>query len=217
MPPHVPQPYTPASAVNAEAGTHPIAAGAEELAAARAATGRSWQEFPYYASRYGERGWRFSLSDSGWLLAIASMSSSAARVQVDWLARVLAARGMPSYLLERHLTYLHEELSRAQASDPARYERLQECAAALEGERRARLPEEAFGALASDFDRAVGGCAERIANMGVVLVSATIDERRGLPRALESVVTWVLDASRFSVPWLDAVQRLVERTRAAMS
>lgn len=61
------QPRTSARTLNPEAGEHAISADPGEQAAAEAATRLSWREFPYYAKRYGERGWRFSLSDSGWL------------------------------------------------------------------------------------------------------------------------------------------------------
>jgi len=59
--------HASARTLNPEAGEHPISAHPGEQAAAEAATRLSWKEFPYYAKRYGERGWRFSLSDSGWL------------------------------------------------------------------------------------------------------------------------------------------------------
>ena len=52
---------------NPEAGDHVISVDPAEQSAAAAAIRASWREFPYYARRYGERGWRFSLSDTGWL------------------------------------------------------------------------------------------------------------------------------------------------------
>src|ERR1700759_3135283 len=93
---------TSASTVNAEAGAHPISSDPVERLAAVAATRRSWKEFPYYPRRYGERGWRFSLSDSGWIQTLCDAGPGEALAQIKWLGGLLAARGMPCLLLERH-------------------------------------------------------------------------------------------------------------------
>src|SRR4051812_29905222 len=107
--------------INPDAGDHAITADPVEKAAAEAAIRLSWREFPYYAQRYGERGWRFSLSDTGWIETLCHLSSTEADGQVRWLGGLLAARGMPLYLLERHLVHLHAELVRARPDRTARY------------------------------------------------------------------------------------------------
>src|SRR6201996_8866117 len=93
--------------INPEAGDHAVSVDPLEKSAAEAAVRASWREFPYYAKRYGERGWRFSLSDTGWIQTLCHLGSDEARTQAAWLGRLLATRGMPTYMLERHLILLH--------------------------------------------------------------------------------------------------------------
>jgi hypothetical protein len=133
--------YGVARDINPDAGTHAISNDPAERAAAEAATRQSWREFPYYPRRYGERGWRFSLSDSGWLSTLSDASDSEAFEQTRWLARLLVSRGMPQYLLERHLFHLHSALMQALPAKVKRYERLQRCAQRLREERTARSSE----------------------------------------------------------------------------
>ena len=121
-------PFVSARHVNPEAGDHAVTADPDEQAAAEAAIRASWREFPYYAKRYGERGWRFSLSDTGWIQTLCHLSAPEARVQVRWLGGLLAARGMPLYLLERHLVHLHRELVQALTERTAQYDSLLSCA-----------------------------------------------------------------------------------------
>src|ERR1700755_2420664 len=106
---------------NPEAGDHAVSTDPLEKAAAEAAVRASWREFPYYARRYGERGWRFSLSDTGWIETLCHLNISEARAQAAWLGRLLATRGMPTYMLERHLVLLHGELLRVAQDREARY------------------------------------------------------------------------------------------------
>jgi hypothetical protein len=79
--------------------------------------------------RYGERGWRFSLSDSGWLQTLRELSPDAARAQLLWLSNLLAARGMPRYLMARHLEHPHAELVSRLADRAGRYDFLRLLAA----------------------------------------------------------------------------------------
>ncbi len=158
--------YTSARTINPEAGEHPIAATALEQAAAEAATRLSWRDFPYYAKRYGERGWRFSLSDSGWLQTLFELSFDAAKAQMLWLAGLLAARGMPRYLLERHLEHLHNELVSASPDQAARYAFLNDLSARLRMLRTASIPAATFEKLSNEFEARVGSGREVVKNMG---------------------------------------------------
>ncbi len=101
-----------AGMVNAEAGHHAVSTRAAPLRAAVRAAHATWQAFDYYEARYGGRGARFAGSDSAWLVSLAPLEADQAVAQVQWLARVLAARGMPSWLLERHLDDLSAEVRR---------------------------------------------------------------------------------------------------------
>jgi len=110
------EPRTSARTLNPEAGEHVISADAGEQAAAEAATRLSWREFPYYPKRYGERGWRFSLSDSGWLQTLCELSPDAARAQLLWLSNLLAARGMPRYFEPEWIRAVQATIEQARAA-----------------------------------------------------------------------------------------------------
>jgi hypothetical protein len=110
-----------AASINPDAGTHPVTSDPRELAAARRATERSIERFPYYTARYGERAMRFGDSDGAWLALVAVENTSHVLDQTAWLASVLASRGMPTLLMDLHLRFLREELSRAVPGDADRY------------------------------------------------------------------------------------------------
>jgi hypothetical protein len=206
--------YAVARDINPDAGTHAISGNPEEIAAAEAATRKSWKEFPYYAQRYGERGWRFSLSDSGWIATLCDLSPADARDQVLWLGGLLAARGMPRYLLERHLEHLHDELVRAVPEKAASYVALNDCATALREIRESHVSAAAFESIAQSFENRVKSCKVRVANMGRMLVAAVADERAAVANAIESLEPWVTDASRFDSVWIDAVRETIAAARA---
>lgn len=211
------QPRTSARALNPEAGEHVISADAGEQAAAEAATRLSWREFPYYAKRYGERGWRFSLSDSGWLQTLCELSPDAARAQMLWLANLLAARGMPRYLMERHLEHLHAELVARMPDRAGRYDFLRSLAAQLRELREASLPSAAFARLASEFDSRVRGGKDAVKNMGTVIVAAVADDAAGIGSVLSKVREWAEDPAQFDPEWVQAVQAVIEQARAALT
>jgi hypothetical protein len=201
-----------ASMLNPEAGSHAVTADPAELAACHAATARIWQEFPYYERRYGERGRRFGISDSGWLATMRALSREAAEAQVLWLAGVLAARGMPRYLMERHLQLMHEELA---PLDPDRHAVLAQVAAALHERRLRAMPAHRFMDIADAHERRTAVLPERVANFGVLLAAAACDERGGVVRALESVRDWACDPERFSAEWIAAVDDTLAEARRA--
>jgi len=95
--------------INPEAGNHPIPEDEREIQAALQASNRGWAEFPYYQQRYGERGKRFSDSDTCWLATLVTLDPESLQKQIDWLCRMLSTRGMPSILLEHSLRYLYAE------------------------------------------------------------------------------------------------------------
>jgi hypothetical protein len=209
--------HTSARTLNPEAGEHAISADAGEQAAAEAATRLSWREFPYYAKRYGERGWRFSLSDSGWLQTLCELSPDAARAQMMWLANLLAARGMPRYLMERHLEHLHAELMARLPDRGSRYDFLRVLSAHLRQLRLTVLPAAAFARLSSEFDSRTHGCKDAVKNMGSVIVAAVADDAAGMGSVLANVTEWAQDAGRFEPEWVRAVQATIGHARAALT
>jgi hypothetical protein len=205
-----------AHALNPEAGTHPVTDDPREVEAALRASERSFAEFPYYQARYGERGRRFGHSDGAWLALVADHGPAEVDGEVLWLGHVLASRGMPRLLLEWHLGALHHELSAAVPERAAAYGRLLDAATMLRRLRHDAIGEDAFQALARDFDAAVGPeWSRRLPRMGEIIVSAVADERNGIPESLTSLEPWLTDPEHFPPAWTDAVRRTIASAREA--
>lgn len=207
-----------ASTINQAAGSHPITDDPRELEAARRAAERSVREYPYYQARYGENAVRFGHSDGAWIVLLAHDTQRGADEQVQWLGRVLATRGMPRLLLERHLEILYEELAAAVPQERTRYEKLLRSAEMLRALRRRVLGDDALHALAAEFDAGVrADWSAPIPRLGEVLVAAAVDERLGIPEAVTSIKRWITLPERFPPAWSDAVHRVLEAARDRMS
>lgn len=195
--------------LNPEAGAHPVTDDPVELAAATRAADRSFERFPYYRWRYGERGRRFGGSDGAWLVWLCGQSPEFARDQVRWLGAVLSSRGMPTLLLEDHLRILHEELQRR-----ATYRLLKTSADELQARRRHAVSDRALDRLAGRFlDAAPEPWRSRIPEMGRLLVAAVGDERNGVEKAVTSIEEWACDADRFPARWITAVKKTLSDAR----
>ena len=207
----------PASAINPSAGSYPVTSDPRELEAARRAGNASVAEFPYYLERFGERGRMFGASDGAWLVSLCGYGAEHVRGQVLWLGTVLASRGMPRWLLERHLVMLHGELVRALPENADRYAVLLDAAAMLRGLRQARLAEEDFRALAEDFaSRAEPALVQRMPAMGAILAAAVADEADGVEGAVRSVEEWAGDRAAFPESWTSAVRAAVAGARGRL-
>ena len=204
----------PANAVNPHAGTHPITADAAELEAAHAAADRALEEFPYYLERYGERARLFGASDGAWLATLRDREADEIGREVLWLGSVLASRGMPRWLLERHLQVLHEELVKRVPERSAFYAVLLNGATILRERRLTYLSEHDLRELDAAFAARAGSPAERLPGMGAILVAAVADEAGGLPGVVERVTEWAADRSRFPGAWCEAVEATVAAASA---
>lgn len=203
-----------ADQLNFEAGAHPITADLRELHVALCTGVESWQAFPYYEARYAARGRRFTNSDSAWLVALCDLDVAMVHKQVGWLGRMLAARGMPRFLLEDHLELLHLRLCEVLPERSEHYAVLRSAAHVLRDARREHLPQHEHDALAEEFERAVGS-DERgyLPRMGEVLAAAVADERDGITAAVSSLAGWLTDPARFGPVWIAAVHATIERAR----
>lgn len=207
-------PHALLHALNPEAGHHPITEEWRELEAALRAGERSWRDCPYYAARYGERGQRFTRSDSAWLAGLTRHAPPVIEHQIAWLARLLAARGMPRWLLECHLFVLADELTQALPEHAQRYARLAQAAHKLRAERLALLDEADFINLAARLEaQLMPDRRQHLANIGRVLVAAVLDDEAGIAHALSSVEAWLCDPQRFDAPWCAAVRDTIAATR----
>ena len=205
------------SLINPDAGSHPVTTDPREVAASVAAGERSWSEFPYYQARYGDRGRLFGHSDSAWLSLIATREQPQVNAEVRWLGELLSSRGMPQWLLERHLEFLHAELCAAVPEKREQYGRLLNAVAMLRDRRRAQIREQDFIALAEQFQRSVDPeWRARFPNMGPLLVSAVADEAAGISQAVPQLEGWATDPSSFPAEWIAAVRATLQAARARL-
>lgn len=205
-------PFTPESrvflvtSINPEAGYHAVPTDARELQAALRAGDLCWQRFPYFERRYGERGRRFARSDAAWQATLHQYPATQILQQVRWLGRVLAGRGMPSYLLEKQLEILVTELVAAIPERQSSYEKLLIGAADLQASRRKYLSDVQLQSLADGFDQTVGEqWRAHLPDIGLLIGCAITDDLNGSVHAVQNLRRWLTDASRFPDEWISAV------------
>ncbi len=198
--------YSVVNMLNLSAGQHEVTSDPREVLASIDAGVRTWEAYPYLEARYGEKGRRFTRSDSAWLVTLAYHSDASAIDQIDWLARILSCRGMPSLLLEEHLSHLQEALVFAVPEREYRYRRLGTLAQHLGAKRVAALPQ--FDRVAASFR-----LSRSLANVGPIITGAVADERLGVDNAVQGVESWLTDPDRFPADWSAAVRRTIAQAR----
>ncbi|HVK63265.1 MAG TPA: hypothetical protein VM694_02255 [Polyangium sp.] len=202
--------------LNAEAGMTPMPRDPREIDAALRAGKRSLRLTPYYGFRYGERGVRFTRSDSAFLATLPEHPEATIKRQVDWLAGVLSNRGMPSLLLEQHLRVLGRELTRAVPEKRDFYRALFGAADGLRARRVELLPESTGRRIAEAFPAAAGlPNTWRARGTGHLLVAAVADQRAGIPNAVPSIEAFFLDPANFPPRFVAAARETIERARGA--
>jgi hypothetical protein len=182
-----------AGVVNPASGGYEITTDATLLRAAVRAAQRSIDEIPYYGIRYGDRGSRFATTDSAWLISLATLAEDRAVRQVEWLSRVLAARGMPSWLLEIHLEALVTEV-RAVAGAVA-VGSLPVAADVLGRARRRHVDDDLLRSADRWADEALGD-AVPVPRAGALMAAAVADERAGVTRDDHALTDWLTDPER---------------------
>ncbi|GAA2740116.1 hypothetical protein GCM10009868_00980 [Terrabacter aerolatus] len=210
-----------AGVVNPASGGYEITTDATLLRAAVRAAQGSIDAMPYYGARYGARGSRFATTDSAWLISLAPLEPERAVHQVEWLARVLAARGMPSWLLEIHLGALVTEVrsvvgpaagtdpeGEPAADDAEAVGSLPAAALALATTRRQHVDDDLMRTAERWVDEALGA-AQPVPRTGALLAAAVADTSAGVTRDDGSLVDWLTDPSRAS----DTVARELREVR----
>jgi hypothetical protein len=191
--------------LNPEAGDTPAPTDPRELEIGRRAAAVVWRAIPYFGFRYGERGRRFGLSDSSWLVTLATLPAAAALDQITWLAGVLSPRGMPSWLLEVQLEVTARIGTKFGWAGAAA---LRDGARHLAERRRTVLTDRVFDEAAGAFERVAGVQRARIsAGTGRIVASAHADVALGLAPSAAGVVEWLGDRTMFDAAWCDAVAR----------
>ncbi|HYO73764.1 MAG TPA: hypothetical protein VEU33_47635 [Archangium sp.] len=212
---HPPREHPPAWWLNREAGGHPITTDLDELRAALRAAEATWEEFPYYAWRYGEHGRQFSWSDSAWLVTLGGQDEAQVWKHISWLGGLLASRGMPRLMLERHLRVLSSELVHAKPERQQAHDVLSRAAERMAGERRRLLGDDELRMFGEDFDARVGPeWSQRLRGAGELLAAAVADEYGGLAQAVPSLASWMCEPSRFPAPWIRAVEQTLLKARS---
>ncbi len=202
--------------LNAEAATHPVPADPRELAASLRAGDLCWHRFPYLAERYGERGYRFTRSDSAWLATLTHLDPPTVAGQISWLRQVLATRGIPSLILQTHLNILCDELDAAFPANIAVHDTLRRAADGLRDARQAHIPDVQIAALAAAFDLATEAYwRSRLPQTPHLLVAAVADEIDGSIGAAVNLSGWMTNPQRFPAGWIAAVEATVSQARAA--
>lgn len=196
-----------AGVVNPASGGYEITTDATLLRAAVRAAQRSIDAMPYYGARYGDRGSRFATTDSAWLVALAAVPEHRAVQQVEWLARLLAARGMPSWLLEVHLESLAAELYSVAGEGAGGA--LPAAADALATTRRRHVGDDLLR-LADEWADTSLGEALPVPRAGALMAAAVADERAGVTADDTPVVDWLTEPGRAD----DEVARRVLEVRA---
>jgi hypothetical protein len=203
-----------ATQINPEAGNHPIPEDEREIQAALRASDRGWREFTYYELRYGQKGRRFSDSDTCWLATLTSLDQDGVNKQVGWIGRVLATRGMPQIMLEQTLRFLHEELIISVPDKASATDKLLKAAKMLYDQRTARIPEKDFQRLIVEFEASIGPeLANRYCNTGTLLISAVADEKNGMEGAVSAIQAWMTDPDRFPEQWILAVAETIQKAK----
>jgi heme oxygenase len=203
------------TSLNPEAGAHPVPDDPGEIEAALHAGQRCWLEYPYFAWRFGERGRRYTNSDGAWLVTLAARDQTVINAQVEWLGVVVASRGIPRILLQRHLELLYEELmTRMPAQRGADYRKLLIAADHLAEQRRAVISDADLDAIRNRFEQAIGpDWRTRLPGIGSLLVSAVTDQRHGILRAVSSLESWLTDPERFPPHWIAAVREGLQQAQ----
>lgn len=198
---------------NPEAGHHPLPDEPAEIRASLRAAERCLGRLPYLRLRFGPRGDAFTRTDSGFLTTLAGFPLDHVIEQVQWLAGLLACRGMPRWLMETHLDILADELVAAIPDRAAEFRRLRQAAAVLRRERRVILSQASFDALASAFAREGGN---PVPHFGEVAVSAVCDEAFGIAAAVTSVASWLETSDAVPAAWRGSALALIQHARQAV-
>jgi heme oxygenase len=214
FPIHNTVPFYNVSTINPEAGKHNIPEDKLEIEAAFRAGVTTWEEFPYYAWRYGLRGKQYTRSDSVWLVTLCDLEEEVVIEQVHWLGRVLASRGMPQWLLTVHLKNLVYELEKVHPEKKHEYEKLGKASESLNAMFNRVFKENDRDTLIAEFENRVGEeWAHRLKNIGALFISAVADERNGITKALSSIETWATDENRFPKLWIESVQNIIKSAK----
>lgn len=190
---------SPLNPLNPAAGDVPVPEDQREIEAALRAGEVSLRVFPYLVWRYGERGRKFTQSDSAWLAWLTRHDVEHVYQQITWLRSVLSNRGMPSLILDTHLTVLNRQLSRSVPENEHKYLSLRTTATRFRLARETKISCERVERLATEFVGALRhGPSFLLTGAARLIVEAVADEKLGITNAVDSLEAWFSDLSGLS-------------------
>ena len=203
--------------LNPEAGSHPMPDDPREIMVATSAGEQVLAYFPYLTKRFGERGRRFTASDSAWLVTLTNLEISTVLSQVIWLGGVLSGRGIPRIVLEIHLGQLYHELCRINPPAETQYKKLIVAADHLRERRLHKITSFQFDNLAEQWERGIAaGEFAAMPHMGELIIGAVADESDGVSGSVSSLESWLCDAKLFSGQWISMVKQTITDARGLM-
>jgi hypothetical protein len=199
------------AAINFEAGDHAMPQNPLEIDLALRAAKIAWERYPYLKYRYGERGRRFTCSDSCWLVTLTHAPGQAAvKKALEWLRTVLASRGIPTVILEFHLQAILRAIGVEFPEQPDMHIQFDPFLSDREAERRRLLGAESQSHLIDVFDKRFRACTGFKVEFAAELVtSAWVDEHSSIPGSLSALCDWFTDVERFSTDWIANIQELL--------
>lgn len=199
------------AAINVEAGDHAMPQDPHEIDLALRAAKIAWEKYPYLEHRYGERGRRFTDSDSCWLFTLTRARSEVAVTRVlEWLRTVLASRGIPTVILEFHLQAIREAIAPDFAEQLGKQTQFDQFLSDRDAERRTLFGGDGRSRLIDVFDQRFRACAGfKVAAAADLITSAWVDERSGISGSISVLCDWLTDVGRFSTDWIANVHALL--------
>lgn len=204
--------------LNPASGDYPACGDREILRGVLHASDRALAENPYYVRRYGMSAFFFTDSDGAWLTTLTETGFEAMKEQILWLAGVLTSRGIPTFLIARHLLILREELMCIRPDLAGQWILLERVSDGLDPS----LSDTVEGRVAVEIPGLHRGAgfpdSYESREAAEIITRVMLEERRGSgtfgrgsPGAAQSVISWYTDPERFPESWIMAVERLVEK------
>ncbi len=202
------------TALNPEAGRHAMPQSEVEIARALRCAEIAWSRFPYLEMRFGERGRRFTSSDSCWLVTLRGLDEESRHRLLSWLRELLANRGLPGVILEHHLEEIDADCRARPAAEGPAGAAFRFVIERFRAESETLLPLATRAAMIERWDRRLGECDGRVVpGAAEILVAAWLDSLAGATRAWEATYPWFCDPARFSGSWIEAVAGLAEELK----
>lgn len=199
------------SAINPEAGQHPIPERETDVARALRCGAAAWRRFPYLAMRYGDRGRRFTSSDSCWLVSLYDLEESLVLANLQWLRTVLASRGLPTIILEDQLRKIDADIADHERERWESATGFRTMLEQLRAQRSALLDQDRHDELVAHWQSQFDACpGRRVRDAADLLISARLDTAAGIEHAWEVTRAWFVDPQVFSSQWIASVDALAE-------